>query len=163
MFRYPLRLLPMLTLLLFLILPARARAQASSSAAATGAAAEVRAAIRRYDDALRRADVAAVEQFWAPEYTFVNPRGELVTRAARLANLRAGRTAFDSLAPAPQEEQVRTYGDKDIVAVHTTLLTLGGRYGGQSEQGRYRALAVWVRRGGRWQQVASQLTPILGP
>jgi ketosteroid isomerase-like protein len=161
MFRYLRQLPTMFTLLL--ILPAPARTQEPTAAAAGGAAAEVRAAIRRYDDALRRADVAAVEQFWAPEYTFVNPRGELVTRAARLANLRAGRTAFDSLAPAPQEEQVRTYGDKDIVAVHTTLLTLGGRYGGQLEQGRYRALAVWVRRGGRWQQVASQLTPILGP
>lgn len=159
MFRSLLTLPPMLTLLL--ILPAPARAQEPTDTTG-GAAAEVRAATRRYDAALRRADVAAVEQFWAPEYTFVNPRGELVTRAARLANLRAGRTAFDSLAHAPQEEQIRTYGDKDIVAVHTTLLTIGGRYGGQGEQGRYRALVVWVRRDGRWQQVASQLTPILG-
>jgi ketosteroid isomerase-like protein len=161
MFRYLLRLLPVLTLLL--ILPTRAPAQEPTPAAVAPAAAEVRAAIRRYDDALRRADVAAVEQFWAPEYTFVNPRGERLTRAARLANLRAGRTAFDSLAPAPQEEQIRTYGNGDVVAVHTTLLTLGGRYGGQAERGRYRALAVWVRRDGRWQQVASQLTPVLSP
>jgi ketosteroid isomerase-like protein len=158
MFRYLLRLLPALTLLLP-ILPTPASAQ-KPTAAASAAEAEVRAAIRRYDDALRRADVAAIEQFWAPEYTFVNPRGERVTRADRLANLRAGRTAFDSLAPAPEEERVRAYGD---VAVHTTLLTLGGRYGGQAEQGRYRAMAVWVRRDGRWQQVASQVTPVLGP
>jgi ketosteroid isomerase-like protein len=154
------RLVAVLTLLL--ILPAQAAAQEPTRAASAGVAAEVRAAIRRYDAALRRADVAAVEQFWAPEYTFVNPRGELVTRAARLANLRAGRTAFDSLAPTQQEEQIRTYGEKDVVAVHTTLLTIGARYGGQTEHGRYRALVVWVRRDGRWQQVASQLTPILG-
>lgn len=160
MFRHLLRLLPVLTPLL--LVPARARAQEATPAAAA-AAAELRAAIRRYDDALRRADIAAVEQFWAPEYTFVNPRGERLTRAARLANLRAGRTAFDSLAPAPREEQIRTYGDRDVVAVHTTLLTLGGRYGGRVEDGRYHALAVWVRRDGRWQQVASQLTPVLIP
>lgn len=156
MFLSLLRVLPPLTLLL--ILPARTGAQDS-----TRAAAEVRAAIRRYDDALRRADVAAVEEFWASDYTFVNPRGERLTRAARLANLRAARTAFDSLAPAPQEEEIRIYGDRDVIAVHTTLLTLGGRYSGQAEQGRYRALVVWVRRDGRWQQVASQLTPILKP
>jgi hypothetical protein len=41
---------------------------------------------------------AAVERYWAAEYTFINPRGERVTRDARLANLRAGRTALDSIA-----------------------------------------------------------------
>ena len=78
----------------------------------------------------------------------------------RLANLRAGRTAFDSLAPAPGQEEIHVYGD---VAVHRTLLTIGGRYSGQAERGQFRALVVWVRRDGRWQQVANQLTPVHGP
>jgi len=157
MWRYWLRLVPVLTL--FLVLPVRLRAQARSNDMIEA----VRASIRRYDDALRRSDTAAVAQFWAPEYTFINPRGELLTRADRLANLRAGRTAFDSLAPVLAEERIRTYGDKDVVAVHTTLLSIGGRYGGRTERGQYRATAIWVRRGGRWQQVASQLTPVTGP
>ena len=95
MLRYSLRLVPVLTLLL--VLPARLWAQKPSPD--TTAIEEVRASIRRYDDALRRSDTAAVAQFWAKDYTFINPRGELLTRADRLANLRAGRTAFDSLAP----------------------------------------------------------------
>ncbi len=159
MFRYLPRFLPVLALLP--ILPARSPAQ-EPTAAASKAVAEIREAIRRYDEALRRADVAALEQFWAPEYTFVNPRGERVTRAARLANLQARKTSFDSLAHAPEEEQIRTYENGDV-AVHTTLLMLGGQYGGQTARGRYRALVVWVRRDGRWQQVASQMTPVLGP
>ena len=154
MFRFLLSML-----LLLLTLPACAPAQERSKTAS--AADEIREATRRYDDALRRNDVAAVEQLWAPEYTFVNPRGERVTRAARLANLRATRTVFDSLAHAPEEEQIREYGNGDV-AVYTTLLTIGGKYGGQAAQGRYRALVVWVRREGRWQQVASQLTAVLG-
>ena len=81
--------------------------------------------------------------------------------------MRSGRTAFDSLAPVPQEERIRLYGEKgdkkNVVAVHTTLLTIGGRYSGHGERGQYRAMAVWVYRDGRWQQVASQLTPVLGP
>ena len=85
-----------------------------------------------------------------------------MTRANRLANLRAKRTAFDSIAHAPQEEEILTYGDREV-AVYTTLLTLGGRFGGQGERGQFRALVVWVRRDGRWQQVASQLTPVLAP
>ena len=123
----------------------------------------MRASIRRYDEALRRADTAVVKEFWAPEYTFINPRGQLLTRADRLANLRAGRTAFDSLAPVLAEERIRTFGDNDLVAVHTTLLSIGGRYSGRIERGQYRATAIWVRRHGGWQQVASQLTPVSGP
>jgi ketosteroid isomerase-like protein len=158
MLRYSRLLVPVITLCL--ILPVRLQAQERSTA--TAAIEEVRASIRRYDDALRRADTAAIARFWAPEYTFINPRGELLTRADRLANLRAGRTTFDSLAPVLAEERIRPYGDKDIVAVHTTLLSIGGRYSGRTERGQYRATAIWVRREGRWQQVASQLTPVAG-
>jgi len=148
-----------LQLAMLMILPAGLPAQTPTTAPSE-AVAEVREAIRRYDAALRRADVAAVGQFFAPEYTFVNARGGRLTRADRLANLRTGRTAVDSVAHAPQEEQIRPYGN---VVVYTTLLTLGGRYSGQAQRGQYRALVVWVRRDGRWQQVASQLTPVVAP
>ena len=141
---------------LFAIVPARVHGQAPTGAPSS-AVAEVREAIRRYDDALRRADVAAVGRFFAPEYTFVNARGERLTRADRLSNLRTGRTAVDSVAHAPQEEQIRPYGN---IVVYTTLLTLGGKYSGQAQRGQFRALVVWVRREGRWQQVASQLTAV---
>lgn len=90
----------------------------------------------------------------------VNARGERLTRADRLANVRTGRTAFDSLMHVPQEEQVRSYGN---LVVYSTLLTLGGRYSGKPERGQYRALVVWARREGRWQQVASQMTAVAGP
>ncbi|HEX7979168.1 MAG TPA: nuclear transport factor 2 family protein [Gemmatimonadaceae bacterium] len=137
--------------------PSRAPAQTPTTDSA-GVIAEVRAAVRQYDDALRRADVAAVGRFFATEYVFVNARGERLTRADRLANLRTGRTSVDTVAHAPEEEQIRPYGN---VVLYTTLLTLGGQYSGQAlQQGRYRALVVWVRRDGRWQQVASQLTAV---
>ena len=155
--RHLLHFMPVLTLLLFL--PTRSSAQETASSAKL--VEELRATVRRYDDALRRGDAAAVGRFWTPDYTFVNPQGQRVTRAERLDNLRAARTAFDSLAHEPKEEQIRTYGDRDPVAVYTALLSIGGRYSGQAEQGQYRALVVWIRRDGRWQQVASQLTPVL--
>jgi ketosteroid isomerase-like protein len=160
MFQCRLYLLPILTLIL--LAPALAPAQETASAAASKAEAELREAIRLYDDALRRADEAAVERFWAAEYVFINPRGERVSRDARVANLRAKRTSLDSVAHAPQEEMIRTYMDGNM-AVYTTLLTIDGRYGGEAERGEFRALVVWIRRDGRWQQVASQMTPILKP
>lgn len=102
----------------------------------------------------------ATERFWAPEYTFVNQRGALVTRAQRIANLRTARTKFDTLAYDPRDERIRIYGD---VAVHRTPVTISGRYSGREHHGMYRALIVWVRRSGQWQQVASQLTQVESP
>ena len=160
MFQYRRCLLPILTLVL--MAPALGPAQETNPAAAGKAEGELRQAIHLYDDALRRADVAAVERFWATEYVFINPRGERVSRDERVANLREKRTAFDSLAHAPQEEMIRTYMDGNM-AVYTTLLTIDGRYGGDAESGKFRALVVWIRRDGRWQQLASQMTPILSP
>ena len=139
--------------------PAATSAAASDSAAVNDSAAlaDVRDAIRRYDDALRGADTAAAGEFWADEFVFVNPEGARLTRADRIANLGTGRTAFSALAHVPETEEIVVYGD---VAVYRTLLSIGGQYSGQPERGQFRALVVWVRRDGRWQQVANQLTPV---
>lgn len=134
-----------------------ARAQQPASAAIE---AQVRQAIREYDEALRRSDVAVIERFFAQEYFFVNPRGQRLTRTERLANFRERRTVLDSVVHAPQDEVFRAYGD---VVLYTAVLTLSGRYSGQAQQGQNRAMVVWARRDGQWQQVASQLTPILPP
>jgi len=152
-------LLRVSAVLALVVVPLRASGQTSGSAP-SAVVAEVREAVRRYDDALRHADVDAVGRFFAPEYTFVNARGQRLTRAERLANVKSGRTAFDSLAHVPQEDRISQYGD---VVVYTTLLTLGGRYSGRAERGQFRALVVWVRRDGRWQQIASQMTPVAAP
>jgi ketosteroid isomerase-like protein len=135
-------------------------AQVQGAAAPAKAEAELREAIRQYDDALRRGDATAAAQFWADEYVFINPRGERVSRDARIANLREKRTALDSVSHAPQEEVIRTYMDGKM-AVYTTRLSIDGRYGGQAQSGEFRVLVVWIYRDDRWQQLASQMTPML--
>jgi len=147
--------LPALALSMLLAVPSPA---AEPTAAA--AEAEVLQAVRDYDEALKKVDVAAVERFWASEYTFINARGERLTRDERVANLRTGRTSLDTLTHLPSEDRVKVYGD---IAVYTTLLELSGRYSGEAKQGRFQALVVWIRRDGRWQQLASQMTPIAAP
>ena len=120
----------------------------------------MRKAIRDYDEALRKADAAAVEKIWATEYMFINPQGKRLTRADRVANLSTGRTALNSLAHVPQDEQIHVYGD---IALYSTLLTLSGRYSGEAEKGQFRALAVWIHRDGRWQLLSTQMTPVVAP
>jgi ketosteroid isomerase-like protein len=148
----------LLSLTLVLAHPGVAWTQGKPSASA--AEDEVRQASRQYNAALLRADTAAAGRFWAPEYTFVNPFGERVTRAQRIANLRSGRTAFDTIGPQVREEKIRVY-DGDV-AVQTIRLTLGGKYSGRAHRGDYQALVVWAKRNGQWQQVTSQVTPVAG-
>ena len=157
MLRSFVRLLPVLSLLL--IEAPHLSAQKPATTPPATAEAEVRQAIRQYDEALKRADAAAVERFWADEYTFVNPRGERLTRADRIKNLRTGQTALASIAHDPQEEQIRIYGD---IAVYAALMTVTGQYSGQAQKGQDRVLSIWTRRDGRWQQIATQMTPVDG-
>ncbi|HKY00802.1 MAG TPA: nuclear transport factor 2 family protein [Steroidobacteraceae bacterium] len=147
-------------LILALVLTAALAASAQEPGASPKGEAELREAIRAYDDALRRGDASAAERFWATEYVFINPRGERVTREARIANLRERRTSLDLVVHAPADEVIRTYMDGKM-AVYTTRLSIDGRYGGEAERGEFRALVVWIHRDGRWQQLASQMTPVL--
>jgi hypothetical protein len=103
-------------LTLTLLAPAAATAQ--DSVATSKAEAELRESIRLYDEALRKADVATAERLWATEYAFINPRGERVSRDARIANLRESRTSFDSLAHAPDEEVIHVYLDGNMAALY---------------------------------------------
>ena len=157
MSRYCVRVLPVL--LLLLVEAPHLVAQKPTTTPPAAAEAEVREAIRQYDEALKRADAAAAERFWADEYTFINPRGERLTRADRIKNLRTGQTALTSIPHDPKEEQIRIYGD---VAVYTALMTIGGQYSGQAQKGQDRVLSVWTRRDGRWQQIATQMTTVAG-
>ena len=157
MFRRFVRLIAVLSLLI--IEAPHLLAQKPSATSPGSAEAEVRQAIRQYDETLKRGDAAAAERFWADEYTFVNPRGERLTRADRLKNLRTGQTALASITHDPQEEQIRVYGD---VAVYTALMTISGQYGGQPQKGQDQILSVWTRRDGRWQQIATQMTAVAG-
>jgi ketosteroid isomerase-like protein len=80
------------------------------------------------------------------------------TKAQRLADIKSGTNRFDTLESS--DRTVRVYGD---TAVMTSLTTLKGQYGGQEASGRYRVTQVLVRRGGGWQIVAIQMTPIATP
>lgn len=143
-------------------LAAKTTSATKSSSSTSKAEAEIREAIRNYDAALRRGDTTAAGRFWAEEYIFINPAGQRLSRADRMANVQTGATAFDSLAHAPDEEVIHVYGNGSI-ATYTTRLHITGRYSGQGQEGYLRGLVVWVRREGRWQQVASQLTPVATP
>jgi len=115
---------------------------------------EVREAIEKYKTALLRRDVAALEKIWADDYVFVNASGEVLTKQQRLANVKSGATALDSINE-DENLAVRVYQNS---AVTTNRVTIKGQYSGQSVSGQYRSTMVWVKSSAGWQLVSNQLT-----
>jgi ketosteroid isomerase-like protein len=110
---------------------------------------------QEYAEVLRKHDVDALDEIWTPDYTFINPRGELLTRAQRIANIKSGATEFQTMNP--QRERLRVHGD---FAVEVGRLSVHGEYNRRESDGEYRYTCVWIKLWGRWQMLANQITLI---
>jgi ketosteroid isomerase-like protein len=130
---------------------------ASSRMASGNAAAEqaLEKEDREYAEALRNRDVEALDRVWASDYTFVNPRGELLTKAERIANIKSGASEFRTMSP--QKERLHVHGD---FAVEVGRIVVQGEYSGRESSGEYRYTTTWIKMRGRWQMLANQITLI---
>jgi ketosteroid isomerase-like protein len=117
---------------------------------------EVEQIIDKYRAAFLRQDIPTLEKIWADDYVFVNAFGEVLTKEQRLANLKSGATALESI----NEEEKPTVRVHQNSAVATSRVTLKGQYSGQPVSGQYRSTLVWVKGPNGWQLVANQLTPL---
>jgi uncharacterized protein DUF4440 len=59
---------------------------------------DVRAAVLELHEQHRKAllnkDVATLDRIWTDDFTFINYRGQMLTKAQRLENVRSGATSF---------------------------------------------------------------------
>lgn len=78
-------------------------------------------------------------------------RLQTVTKAEAIADLKAGVGRVES--NEPDNYSVRVFGDRAVMA-HDGVRK--GQREAQAFTERYRSLHVFVKRGGRWQAVASQ-------
>jgi len=115
--------------------------------------AEIRALEAAHNEAIVHADVAALDRMTAEDYTFITPRGFLVTKAEMLKGL--GRGAFRYEYRQVYELKIRVYGDAAVV---TGRSVQSGQERGQDYSDAYRFTRVYVRREGRWLSVAWQTT-----
>ena len=102
-------------------------------------------------------DGNALQRFYADEYVFTAADGAVSTRTQEIANITGG--MFKLSAFKFEGLKVRVYGD---VAVVTGQNTIKGVWEdiNRDISGPYRFTDVFVRRGGRWQCVASQASRI---
>ena len=106
------------------------------------------------DRALLRGDVEALDRFWADELLYPNDNGEVLTKAQRLAEVRAQTHNFSVFRH--DDIRVRIYsGNTAVISGYSTTLK---KYKGRVSRGPRRFSAVWVKRNGRWQMVAHQRT-----
>src|SRR5207253_5590447 len=117
---------------------------------------EVRQMIEKYRSALLQRDIPALEKIWADDYVFVNASGEVRTKTQRIASLKSGATALESIN-GKENITVRVYQNS---AVALSRVTIKGKYSGQPTGGQYRSMHVWVKGPEGWQLVANQLTAL---
>ena len=131
---------------------ANTNAGATSS---TGDEQEISGLLDEYNDALLKKDAAALDRIWADDLSFVNLRGQLLSKKDRLDNIKTGATELKSANVT--EKKVRMYGN---TAVATLVVNIEGQYSGQEGSGSFRITTVWAKPKGNWQMVAVHMTPI---
>jgi ketosteroid isomerase-like protein len=92
------------------------------------------------------------------DYTFINQRGELRTRADIVAGFKSGSYKYE--ARQLSDVQVRVYGDTAVV---TGRALQQGVENSKDYSGENRFTRVYVKRQGRWVSVALQVTLVTKP
>ncbi len=119
---------------------------------------ELRARERAWLDAYQADDAAAMSELVADDFTIVYGDGRLVDKAETLGWLDPSRERLEGSGQWTEDTTVRLYGD---VAVLSGIYV--SRRSARTPEERARYTDTWVRRDGRWQVVASQLTPLPPP
>ena len=96
-------------------------------------------------------DAKELERLYADEFTTTNASGQVLDKAAVIAARVSGRIRSESYEF--DDISIQIYGD---IAIAKT----SERIEGTPVSGRFHHLRVFIRRDGRWQMLASQMTKI---
>jgi len=113
---------------------------------------------RDWANALVKADTAALDRIQAADYVFTDQDGQMHTKAQGIADFQSGAQKFESFIL--DDLKVRVFGDSAVAHV---LDTEKSTYKGKDTSGQYRWTDVFVKRGGRWQAVASHGSKVAPP
>ena len=100
---------------------------------------------------LSKPDAKELERLYADEFTSINASGQVQNKAAIIAARASGRISAQSYEL--DEVTIQIYGD---IAIAKT----SARIQGNTVSGRFRHLRVFIKRDGRWQNLATQMTKI---
>ncbi|MEO8650439.1 MAG: nuclear transport factor 2 family protein, partial [Acidobacteriota bacterium] len=147
----------MSVLALTLVLPALILCQTNGKKADKKGADElsVRQTINELAAALAKNDTAALDRIYDEHYTIVGDNGVLTTKAQRFAAFKSGELNFESISF--NDVNVQIYGD---TAVATFGVTSKYAPGAKSVGGTFMTTAIFIKRKGRWTEIAAQSTRV---
>jgi len=112
-------------------------------------------AVRQWDEAQLKNDVATLSRLVTDDYLLVNSDASLQNKQQFLADFNVPGFKID---PYELKEKVeKVWGD---AAVRTGLLDLGWTLDGKHQTRRLRMVYVWAKRDGRWQMTYTQITRV---
>jgi ketosteroid isomerase-like protein len=100
-------------------------------------------------------DADAVDRQLAQDWTIITPEGNELGRSTFLGLIKAGDLSHEAMEFT--DTIVRVYGDTAVV---TARATSKGRFKGQPFSESERSTDIFVKQGGRWKCVLTQLTRI---
>jgi ketosteroid isomerase-like protein len=103
-------------------------------------------------------DAKAVAAWDADDYIYTSFDGSVSDKAADLATLKAGTSNFTTVDVDDMKAMV--FRDTGVVVGRYTMK---GTYAGTDMSGVFRFTDTYVKRDGRWQCVASQITRVATP
>lgn len=147
----------LLAMTMTLILPALILCQADSKSADKKGGDEqaVRQILAELAAALGKNDTAALDRIYDDGYTIVGDNGVLTTKAQRFAAFKSGELKFESISF--DDVNVHMYGD---TAVATFGVTSKYAPGAKSVGGKFMTTAIFIKRKGRWTEIAAQSTRV---
>ena len=135
---------------------AKKQASPAAPAKAPSAEQELIKLEKEWADAWVKGDVAALDRTLADDFVSTDFEGTLWDKAMTVALMKSGEHKVSSAVL--DDMKARVYGDAAVVIGHATVKEI---YKGKDLSGQYRFIDTFVKRGGRWQCVASQGTKIV--
>jgi ketosteroid isomerase-like protein len=112
---------------------------------------------KQHREAVVKGDTKALDSILADDWVGINPRGDVESKAQQAKTLKDGSVDFEAIDP--EEVKVRVYGDAAVVTgrYHVKLTS-----NGQKIDDLVRTTEVFVKQGGKWRCVSTQVTRIAG-
>lgn len=112
---------------------------------------------REWLDAYQKHDADALERIEADDFTLTEADGKVTTKAEDVASIRNAKPPQPDDSFDVEDVKVRLYNDTAILMGRVILKY---RNKGEMVVERYRYTDTYLKRRGRWQVIASQLTRI---
>ena len=119
---------------------------------------EIQRRMEQWLEALKRNDVATLDQILADDFQYILDDGRTRSKAEELAPNKAGDIKFESLST--DDVKVFVYGD---TAIATGVGIFKGTFKGRPFESRERFCDIYQKRKGQWKVIASRPVSLPAP